>query len=87
MSSMTRARALNAGALSLVMPGGGQWLQGRVAVGAWHLVEVLSLMGMAAWDARQRTVWVAVAVGVNLWSAVDAYWHEVRRPAPTAASA
>jgi hypothetical protein len=59
---------------SLLIPGLGQWLQGRRSVAVYFFVEVAVLLTVALAIPRFATPgWVLGGV-VVLWSAVDAAW-------------
>ena len=61
-------------ALSLLLPGLGQFAQGRFWVGAGQLVSVVaySATALALSDVRA----LIFAIAWNVWSAIEAYRHE-----------
>jgi hypothetical protein len=67
-----RARA----ALSLLLPGLGQFAQRRFLAGTGHLVAVTAYWTMALALGDSRAMWLAIAL--NIWSGIEAYRHEPR---------
>lgn len=63
-------------ALSLLIPGLGQFAQRRFLAGAGQLVAVSAYWATALALSDSRAMWLAI--GLNIWSAVEAYRHERR---------
>lgn len=73
-ASATPRDAVSDFCASLLVPGLGQWLQGRRAVAVYFFVEVAVLLTVAlALPPFATPGWVLGGV-VVLWSAVDAAW-------------
>lgn len=85
MSVSTHARdPISDAAASLLVPGLGQWLQGRRAAAVYFGGDVLAAFVIGALMPELRTVaWVA-AVAVGVWSVIDAA-IAARRRRPSAA--
>ena len=65
--------SVSAATMSLLIPGAGQWAQGRGVPAVWHFLEVACFSAIAAFDPANRTLWMTLAVGSGLWSVIDAY--------------
>jgi len=59
-------------AMSLVLPGLGQFLQGRRRTGAVHLLGAVAIYAIAAMRRWPSTLTIGVLLAFTLWSAVDA---------------
>jgi hypothetical protein len=69
-----RAPAVERAILSLVVPGLGQLAQRRFLTGGGQLGTVLAYATTALALGGGSALWLAI--GWNVWSAVDAYRHE-----------
>jgi hypothetical protein len=78
VAESTRADALASANLSLLVPGLAQATQRRWVPALVHLGAVLSYLLVVLQQGWGRAGWLAVAW--NLWSAIEAYWHERRHP-------
>ena len=61
---------------SALIPGLGQFAQGRVGAGLWQLGTVLAYLAIAIASDTTHTAWLAAAW--NVWSAVDVYISDRR---------
>jgi hypothetical protein len=71
--------AVSDAAASLLVPGAGQWIQGRRAVAIFHFSEVLAFAVAAGIDPTHRPVWLAFVIASAVWNVADAFWHRLRR--------
>ena len=62
--------------MSAVLPGLGQWFQGRRLIGALQLGTVLAYLGTAM--ATENAAAAFLALAWNVWSSVDAFRHTRR---------
>lgn len=91
--SFLRSPALPA-AMSLIVPGSGQVLQGRVERGVWHLGAAAALgllmfnaesqqanvSGVASSGANVRSLSAAALLGLAVWSPLDAWLFGTNDP-------
>jgi hypothetical protein len=73
-TALRRADAVGDAGLSILVPGLGQLRQRRIVAAATQFGTVAVYVIGALRFADHRAVWLAV--GWNLWSAIDAYLHE-----------
>ena len=69
-----RAPAVERAVLSLVLPGLGQFAQRRFLAGGGQLGTVVAYAATALAVGGGSALWLAI--GWNVWSAVDAYRHD-----------
>jgi len=69
-----RDRAAGSAGMSLLVPGLGQLLQRGFAAAAIHFGAVATYVVTAIGVGWGRAAFLAIAW--NVWSAVDAYWHD-----------
>jgi hypothetical protein len=63
---------LSAAAASLLVPGLGQWLQGRRWAAAYFLGDVVASMMLVMLFPELRVLGWTAAIGIGIWSVLDA---------------
>ena len=61
-----------AAAASILIPGLGQWLQGRRGAAVYFFGDVLAGTLLGVFVPNQRGLWWAAAAAIAIWSVVDA---------------
>jgi hypothetical protein len=65
--------AISAAAGSLLIPGLGQWVQGRRAAAIYFFGDALGTLMLGAFLPEVRVFAWAAAVAIGLWAVVDAF--------------